>query len=211
MRRQVVRDDFARKQIHDSAKIIVSAAGFHVSEVAYPNLIGQRRIEILRKMIDANALGFSRFCGFERLFGAHLGQIHGFQQTVHSSVADVDAIFSEKTKLELVYAEPLVRTGVKLDDPLLNLAIKKLTFRRFMIQKLVIRASVHPQNSAKRRDFVLAGQRFNGVQSLSECGVKIAMAFFSMRFSSSSWAFLFCRALICSAVMTVLSSILTSE
>lgn len=107
-------------------------------------------------MIDTNPFRFLGFCWLEGLFGAHLRQIHGFQQTVHSAVADVDAIFSEKTKLELVYAQTLVRTCVKLCDALLNLAIKKLAFRWFMIQELVIRASVHPQNSAKRRDFVLS-------------------------------------------------------
>ena len=92
----------------------------------------------------------------QKTFCAHLRQIHGFKQTVHSSVADIDAIFSEKAKPELVYAETLVRFCVQLCDALLDPAVHQLAFRRLMVQKLVISTSVNPQNPAKRRDFVLA-------------------------------------------------------
>lgn len=79
-------------------------------------------------MIDANALKFSRFCEFEGLFRVHLRQIHGFRQTVHSSVTDIDAIFSEKIEVELVHTELLVRMCVKLDDSLFDLAVHHLAF-----------------------------------------------------------------------------------
>ena len=60
-----------------------------------------------------------------------------------------------------------------------------------MPQVLVVGAAVDLQNPAEDGDGMLAGQGVNGLQSLSECGVKIAIAFFKMRFSSSSSAFRF--------------------
>ena len=76
-----------------------------------------------------------------------------------------------------------------------NLAVKrraelKALFNAFtqggVLQELIVSTFVDPQYSAEDRDTVLSGKRFDGSQPLSECGVNIAMAFFSMRFSSSS-------------------------
>ena len=51
---------------------------------------------------------------------------------------------------------------------------------------LVVGATVDFKDPAEDGDGMLAGQGVDGFQSLSECGVKIAIAFFRMRFSSSS-------------------------
>ncbi len=45
-----------------------------------------------------------------------------------------------------------------------------------------------------------------GIQSLFECGVKMAIAFFRMRFSSSNWALRSWSSLTCFAVRTSPSS-----
>ena len=66
-----------------------------------------------------------------------------------------------------------------------------------MVQVLVIGAAIDIQHPTEDGDGMLAGESVDGVQSLSECGVKIAIAFFKMRFSSSSSAFRFWSALIC--------------
>ena len=79
------------------------------------------------------------------------------------------------------------------------------------MQPFVVCTAVHTKNSAKGGNRMLIGKGFHSNQSLSECGVNIAMAFFNIRFSSSSKALRFCRSLICCAVMMVSSSILTSE
>lgn len=98
----------------------------------------------------------------------------------------MNAIFTGETKVQLVNAEAFIRFGVQFDNPLLNVLIFEFTLRRLTVQKLVVSASVDPKNSAQSGYFVLAGQSLNSSQSLSECGLKIAMAFFNMRFSSSS-------------------------
>ena len=51
----------------------------------------------------------------------------------------------------------------------------------------------------------------DGIESLFECGVNMAIAFFRIRFSSSSWALRLCRSLICLAVIISPSTVLTSE
>lgn len=56
---------------------------------------------------------------------------------------------------------------------------------------LVVGATVDFKYPAEDGDGMLAGQGVDGFQSLSECGVKIAIAFFRMRFSSSSSALRF--------------------
>ena len=56
---------------------------------------------------------------------------------------------------------------------------------------LVVGATVDFKYPAEDGDGMLAGQGVDDFQSLSECGVKIAIAFFRMRFSSSSSALRF--------------------
>lgn len=56
---------------------------------------------------------------------------------------------------------------------------------------LIIGASVYTEYPAENGDGMLTRERVDGFQPLSECGVKIAIAFFRMRFSSSSSALRF--------------------
>lgn len=56
---------------------------------------------------------------------------------------------------------------------------------------LVVGAAVDFKHPAQDGDGMLAGQGVDGGYSLSKCGVKIAIAFFKMRFSSSSSALRF--------------------
>ena len=60
----------------------------------------------------------------------------------------MDAIFTGETKVQLVGAEALIRLCVQLEDPLSDVLIFKLTLRRLTVQKLVVSASVDPQDSA---------------------------------------------------------------
>ena len=60
-----------------------------------------------------------------------------------------------------------------------------------MPQMLVVGAAVDTKYPAEDGDGMLTGQGINGIYSLSECGVKIAIAFFKMRFSSSNSALRF--------------------
>ena len=65
------------------------------------------------------------------------------------------------------------------------------------MEMFVVRATVNAEYLAKKIEPVLKAKLVNGGQSLFECGVKIAIAFFKMRFSSSSIALRFCSSLIC--------------
>lgn len=53
---------------------------------------------------------------------------------------------------------------------------------------LVIHAAVDIKYTAQSFQIMLETQLVDGIQSLSECGVNMAIAFFKMRFSSSSLA-----------------------
>ena len=76
---------------------------------------------------------------------------------------------------------------------------------------LVIGAAVDAKDTAEDIDVMLKPQGMNSIQSLFECGVTMAIAFFNIKFSSSRMALRFCNSLICLAVITVSSSILISE
>ncbi len=67
----------------------------------------------------------------------------------------------------------------------------------FGMEMFVVRATVNAEYLAKKIEPVLKAKLVNGGQSLFECGVKIAIAFFNIRFSSSSIALRFCSSLIC--------------
>ena len=60
-----------------------------------------------------------------------------------------------------------------------------------MVKMLVIGTAVDAKDTAEDIDVMLKPQGMNSIQSLFECGVKMAIAFFNMRSSSSSWAFRF--------------------
>ena len=51
---------------------------------------------------------------------------------------------------------------------------------------LIVRASIDTQHPAQGFNGVLEAKNVDSVQSLFECGVNMAIAFFKMRFSSSS-------------------------
>ena len=79
-----------------------------------------------------------------------------------------------------------------------------------MVKMLVIGTAVDAKDTAEDIDVMLKPQGMNSIQSLFECGVNMAIAFFNIKFSSSRMALRFCNSLICLAVITVSSSILIS-
>ena len=56
---------------------------------------------------------------------------------------------------------------------------------------LVVGAAVYVKHAAESLYTVLKPELVNSIQSLFECGVNMAIAFFNMRFSSSSCALRF--------------------
>ena len=60
----------------------------------------------------------------------------------------MNAIFTGETKVQLVGAEALIRFGVQFENPLFDVLIFEFTLRRLTVQKLVVSASVDPQDSA---------------------------------------------------------------
>lgn len=67
--------------------------------------------------------------------------------------------------------------GVELQYPLAYLPILPLPAGRLTPQVLVVGAAVDIEHPAENGDEMLAGQAVDGLYSLSECDVKIAIAF----------------------------------
>ena len=118
--------------------------------------------------------------------GRHFGQIHFPHQTVHSSDTDAYAIITLKNISCLVSAEPFVVISIYMKDKLTYLLILRCPRRRGGMEMLVVSTPVDIQDTAESFDTMLKTQFMNGVQSLFECGVNMAIAFFRIRFSSSS-------------------------
>ena len=148
---------------------------FYVSKVTDPNHIWSFLVKSLRKKIlTATSILFTCRC-LGRLNGAHFGQFHLFHQPVHPTFADGNAMLPRKTEGHLFDAQPFVGFSVKFQNPLPNLLSLLLPAGGLTPQVLVVGAAVDPEYPAEDGDGMLAGQRINGLQSLSECGVKIAI------------------------------------
>ena len=100
---------------------------------------------------------------------------------------------------------------VNMQNKPANLLVLRCSLRRNRAKVLVVSASVDLKDTAEGLDTVLETQLMNGVQSLAECGVNMAIAFFKIRFSSSSCALRFWSSLTCFAVRTSPLSISTVE
>lgn len=184
-------DDLSGIEIQDGANVMEFSTDFYIGKVTDPDEIRRFLVKSLREEILADAGILLVYRRLWRLYGTHFGQLHLFHQPIHPTFADVYAMLPRKTKGHLPDAQPFVGSGVKFQDSLPNLQILLFSVRGLPPQMLVIGAAVDPEHAAEDGDAMLAGQCVDGAYSLSECGVKIAMAFFKMRFSSSSSALRF--------------------
>ena len=178
-------------EIQDGADVMELSSNFYVGKVTDPNQIGSFLVKSLRKKILTDAGILFVCCCCRWLNSAHFGQPHLFHQPVHPTFADGNAMLPRKTESHLFDAQPFVGFSINFQNPLPNLHILLMPVGGLMPQMLVVGAAVDPKHPTQDGDGVLAGQGLNGIQSLSECGVKIAIAFFRMRFSSSSSALRF--------------------
>ena len=78
-----------------------------------------------------------------------------------------------------------------MQDKLSYLLVLGCPGRGERMEMLVVSTPVDIQNTAESFNIMLKTQFMNGIQSLFECGVNMAIAFFKIRFSSSSWALRF--------------------
>lgn len=202
-------DDLSGIEIQDGTDVMEPSAHFYIGKVADPYQIGGFLVKSLGKKILTDTGILSAYRRFWWFNGAHFGQPHLFHQPVHPTFADGNAILPRKTKGYLLDSQPFVGAGINLQYPLPNLHVLLLPLGGLTPQVFVIGAAVDVKRPAENGDGILTGQGVDGFQPLPECGVKIAIAFFKMRFSSSSSALRFCRALICCAVRIVSSSTFT--
>lgn len=113
-------------------------------------------------------------------------------QTVHSTYTDVNAIVTAEKVLNFVSAEPHIVFGTDLQYVGLNgLVFGNARRNGFGAETFVVRATINAKYLTEKIEPMLKTKLMNGGQSLPECGVKIAIAFFKMRFSSSSIALRF--------------------
>ena len=92
------------------------------------------------EMIRAGAVRYV-FSPF-RLYGRHLGKLHGVHQSVHSSDTDVYAIITSEDICDLVCADGLVVVRIDLKDDTLDISILLSSGRRFRMEMLVVCAAV---------------------------------------------------------------------
>lgn len=78
-----------------------------------------------------------------------------------------------------------------MQDQFPYLLVLRCPLSRNRAEVLVVGAPVDLKDAAESLDIMLETQFMYGVQSLTECGVNMAIAFFKIRFSSSSWALRF--------------------
>lgn len=199
-------NDLSSIQIQDRADITESTAHRDICKIADPDHIGCRLPELLGQQIDAGSGILRTGLRLWRFHGAHFGEIHLFHQPVHPTFADEYAIFPRKTEFHFARPQALICSGVDLQDPTFQQLVFLLPGGGLTAEIFVIGAAVDTERPAQNGDPVLPGKGLHSAQSLPECGVKIAMAFFKMRFSSSSSALRRCSALTCWAVRTVSSS-----
>lgn len=120
-----------------------------------------------------------------------MGQLHGFHQAVHSADTDMDAIITGKNMSDFVSADPLAVVRVDAEDEPPDLLVLDSSCSRSRMKMFVVGAAVYVQDTAQGFDGVLTTEPVDRIQSLLECGVNMAIAFFKIRFSSSSWALRF--------------------
>lgn len=117
-----------------------------IGDIARPNAIGLLGIEVLLQDVPAARIILFRpfpVCS-NRLFRRHPGQLHSPHQPVHSSHADLYAIFRLEAPTHFMSAEPLVRTGVQVQDLPSDILIFKNSRGDRTEKMLVIRTPVDP-------------------------------------------------------------------
>ena len=164
-----------RGELRTSACVEHDALGDAPELDCIPQCIARK---LLGKQISTSS-GFL-FCisGSRRFYGAHLGAVHLFHQSVHPTFTDGYAIITCETDSYFASSQAFIGFGIDFQDFLLDFHIFLLPAGSLTIDKLVISTSVDVQNPAKDRNAMLSRQCLNSLSSLSACGVKIAMAFF---------------------------------
>lgn len=163
-------DHLSGIEVQDGADVVELSSNLYIGKVADPDQIWRLLVKSLGEEILADTVIFLVYRRLWRLHGAHFGQFHLFHQPVHPTFADVYAMLLRKTEGHLSDAQPLIGSGI-------GLQVLLLPVRGLPPQVLVIGAAVDPEHTAEDGDAMLAGQGVDGVYSLSECGVKIAIAF----------------------------------
>lgn len=187
---------FPGKQINYNTEIEPLSVCFYVSKVTGPDKVWCLLVELLFQMVMAYAV-IRIFSTLKRLAGGHFGKFHAAHQPVHSANADADAIIAPEDVRNLVCPKTFVIVRIDLKNDSLNVLVLLNSGGKILAEMLVISAPVYIEYTAKRFNVMLKPQLMNCIQPFSECGVKMAIAFFNIRFSSSSWAIRFCISLIC--------------
>ena len=110
---------------------------------------------------------------------------------LHSAGADGYAIFNRKPLPDFIRAEPFAGFGVQFQNCRTDFLVFQRTRSRSMMKMLVIGTAVDTKDAAEDIDVMFKPQGMNSIQSLFECGVNMAIAFFNIKFSSSRMALRF--------------------
>ena len=135
-----------------------------IGDVARPDSIGLLRVELLFEDVPAGGIVLLRMPVRNRRFLCrHLGQLHSPHQSVHSSDADLYAIFRLEATTHLMSAKPLVRTGVKTQDLPPDILVFERSGSSRTEEVLVVRTPIDPQNPAQSLDGMLVPELMDGV------------------------------------------------
>ena len=158
------RDDFSRKKIENNADVMKPFARTNIGDVARPDAIGLLRVELLFEDVPARGIVLLRMPARNRRFLCrHLGQLHSPHQPVHSSHADLYAIFRLEETAHLVSARPLVRTGIKTQDLPPDILVFERPGSCRTEEVLVVRTPIDPQNPAQSLDGMLVSEFMDGL------------------------------------------------
>lgn len=158
------RNDFPREQIQNDANVMKPFVCADISDVARPDPIGPLRIELLFEDVRARGIVLLRVPVRNRRFlRRHLGQLHSSHQPVHSSHADLYAIFRLEATAHFVSAQTLIRTGVKTQDLPPDILVFERPGGSRTEEVLVVRTSIDPQNPAQSLDGMLVPKLMDSV------------------------------------------------
>lgn len=158
------RNDFSRKKIQNNANVMKPFIRADIGDIARPDAIRLLRIELLFKDVPARGAVLLRMSVRKRwFFCRHSGQLHSPHQAVHSSHADLYAIFRLEATTHFMSTEPFVRAGVKTENLPADILIFEGPGCGRTEKMLVVRTPIDSKYPAQGLDGMLVSEFMDGL------------------------------------------------
>lgn len=158
------RNNFSRKKIQNNANVTKPFIRADIGDIARPDAIGLLRIELLFEDVPARRAVLLRMSVRKRwFFCRHSGQLHSPHQAVHSSHADLYAIFRLEATTHFMSTEPFVRAGVKTENLPADILVFEGPGCGRTEKMLVVRTPIDSKYPAQGLDRMLVSEFMNGL------------------------------------------------